>query len=367
VSGQEPVLRVADLRVERGGAEVLAIPEFSLAAGEFVSLIGPNGCGKSTLLLAILGLLPRASGRIVYRGRAVESEAEFLAYRRRIAMVLQEPLLFDTTVYGNVASGLKLRGLPRREVKAKAQAALERFGLAELGQRHARKLSGGEARRVSLARAFAVEPDLVFFDEPFANLDPPTRQALILDLERIVRETGIAAVLVSHDPSEALRLSDRIVVMHDGRIVQAGPPAEVVNHPANRFVARFVGMETLLDGVVTGRTGREIAVAVAGRTIRACGDPAEGTEVCCGIRPENVAIAPAAPAGDASADNVFAATVRDIASLGPFFRLSLDGGFPLVAYVTREACAALALEPGKEVLASFGAGAVHLIPAHPKA
>jgi tungstate transport system ATP-binding protein len=138
-------------------------------------------------------------------------------------MVLQDPNLYDTTIYDNVASGLKIRGgMSRSEIKSRVTTYLERFNLSHMAHRHARKLSGGEARRVSLARAFAVEPDMIFFDEPFANLDPPTRQTLSMDMVKIIRETGISSILVTHDQTEALRLSDRIVVMNKGRIVQSG-------------------------------------------------------------------------------------------------------------------------------------------------
>jgi tungstate transport system ATP-binding protein len=361
MSRQDLLLRVEDLRVDRGGIRILDIPCFSLYGSEFISLIGPNGCGKSTLLLSVMGLLPRVSGRIVYKGRDIDSDAKLLEYRRRMAMVFQEPLLFDTTVYKNVASGLKLRKLSRREVKKRVLACLERFDLARMGHRHARKLSGGEARRVSLARAFAVEPDLIFFDEPFANLDPPTRQALAVDMERIIRETGISAVLVTHDQAEALRLSDRIMVMSGGKIVQDGLPIKVMNNPANAFVANFFGMETLLEGIVLENRDREITVSIAGKRVQAVGDAVEGERVYCGIRPENVTVGLVDSTDRTSARNVFPATIRDIASLGPFLRLDLDCGIPLIAYVTRESCAAMALESGRDVIASFKATSVHLI------
>ena len=244
------VLEVQNLRVTRGSVQILDIPSFHLGKNEFVSLIGPNGSGKSTLLLSLMCLLKRDSGTITYKGKEIRSDASVLDFRRRIAMVLQEPLLFDTTVYENVASGLKIRGLNRSETKRRVETYLERFKLTDMARRSARKLSGGEARRVSLARAFAVEPDMIFFDEPFANLDAPTRQALIDDLERIIRETGIAAILVTHDPAEALRMSSRIIVMHGGKIVQIGTPASVMNRPENGFVANFVGMESIHEGVV---------------------------------------------------------------------------------------------------------------------
>jgi tungstate transport system ATP-binding protein len=355
------LLSVEDLSVRRGGADILHIPRFAVAPGEFAALIGPNGSGKSSLLLSLLGLLPRASGQIRFRGRDVEEGPGMLDYRRRIGMVFQEPLLFDATVWDNVAAGPRLRGLPRAEVTARVEACLGRFDLGRLAPRHARKLSGGEARRVSLARAFAAGPELIFFDEPFANLDPPTRQSLTLDLERALRDTGITALLVTHDQTDALRLASRIVVMQAGRIVQDGAPLDVMNRPANAFVAHFMGMETLADMTVRERQGGELVLSAGGREIRAVGDAAEGGTVLCGIRPENVAVHLAAPPGTDRAANVLSASVGEIAALGPFFSVKLDCGFPLSALVTREAFAAMALQPGQSVFASFEPAAVHLV------
>jgi tungstate transport system ATP-binding protein len=355
------VLDLNNLRVDRGGVQVLDIPSFSLHQNEFVSLIGPNGAGKSTLLLTMMGLLDPTHGSVLYRGRELVSGRDWLETRRKIAMVLQEPLLFDTTVYDNVASGLKLRGVRGREARERVMSYLERFNLADMAQRSARKLSGGEARRVSLARAFAVEPEVIFFDEPFANLDPPTRQALSEDMDRIIREQGIAAMLVTHDQSEALRLSNRIVVMNGGAIVQSGTPAAVMNRPVNEFVANFVGMETILEGMVVSNVDQQITALVAGQEIDTVGKEAAGEEVYCCIRPENVTVSVSHPSDKTSARNVYAGRIVEIASMGPFLRLRLDCGFTLTSYVTRESFATLALAEGKEVFASFKATSVHLI------
>jgi tungstate transport system ATP-binding protein len=306
-------------------------------------------------------LLKRVNGSINYKGQEIDSDQKALTYRRKIAMVLQDPLLFDATVYDNVASGLKIRGIGGAKANKTVTDYLERFNLAHMANRYARKLSGGEARRVSLARAFAVEPDMIFFDEPFANLDPPTRQSLSEDMVRIIRETGISAILVTHDQSEALRLSDRIVVMNKGKVVQTGTPFEVMNSPVNEFVANFVGMETILKGTVKQNVERQMTISVAGKEIDAIGDAPEGNELYCGIRPENVVIEIVDPSLTTSARNVFPATIKEISSLGPFLRLSLDCGFPVVSYLTREAFASLKLEEGKEVYASFKATAVHVI------
>ncbi len=355
------VLDVKNLRVDRGGVQILDIPSFSLHAKEFVSLIGPNGAGKSTLLLAFMGLIKKRSGALKYRGELIHCDASWLELRRRIAMVLQEPLLFDSTVYENVASGLRIRGLGRSEIKSRVGAYLERFNLTDMAQRSARKLSGGEARRVSLARAFAVEPEMIFFDEPFANLDAPTRQTLTEDMDRIIREHGIAAVLVTHDQSEALRMSNRIVVMNGGSIVQQGTPAAVMNKPVNEFVASFVGMETILEGVVLGNRDLQMTLSVAGNEVDAIGDHLPGDQVYCCIRPENVTVSIIDPGRKSSARNVFAARIADIASMGPFLKLRLECAFVLTAYVTCESFANLELAEGREVYASFKATSVHAI------
>jgi len=355
------VLELKDLKVNRGGVQILDIPSFSLGENEFISLIGPNGAGKSSLLLAIMGLIKLESGSVVHRGREIVSDASRLQLRRRIAMVLQEPLLFDSTVYDNVASGLRIRGLRRAELGDRVMTYLERFNLADLARRSARKLSGGEARRVSLARAFAVEPEMIFFDEPFANLDAPTRQSLTDDMDRVIRERGIAAILVTHDQSEALRMSNRVVVLNRGRVVQDGSPAAVMNRPINEFVANFVGMETILEGVVLSNLEQQMTLLVAGHEIDAIGCQLPGEAAYCCIRPENVTVSIDNPAQRTSARNVFPALIAEIASMGPFLKLRLDCGFPLTAYVTRESFAGLALSQGKAVFASFKATSVHPI------
>jgi tungstate transport system ATP-binding protein len=276
-------------------------------------------------------------------------------------MVLQDPLLFDATVYENVASGLRFRGRDRREVRSAVLEILELFGIAHLAERSARKLSGGEARRVSLARALAVAPDVLFLDEPFASLDPPTRQSIVDDLARTIREARIAAVLVTHDQAEALRLSDRLDVMSGGRIVQSDAPSAVMNHPANEFVARCVGMETILEGEIRRRDGGENLVDVGGSTIAAIGDAEIGEHVYCCIRPEAVTIERGNPSRTSSARNVFPARIVSCASVGPYVRIVLDCGFPLVAHVTRESFVTLDLAHAKEIFTSFKATAVHLL------
>jgi len=357
----EILLKVEDLLVRRGGTTVLEIPDLSVLEGQVLSLIGPNGAGKSTLMLTLAGLLKPARGSLFFRGKPIADGG--FAYRRHIAMVFQDPLLFDTTVFENVASGLKIRGVGREEIARRVPEYLERFGIGHLSRRSARKLSGGEAQRTSLARAFVTEPEIVFLDEPFSALDPPTRETLTGALEGVLRETHTTAVASTHDQTEALRLADRIAVVSGGKIAQIGPVDEVMNRPADEFVASFVGVETVLPGRVVRTSDGVFTAAVASeREIEAVGQVEIGAEVLCCIRPENVTLSIAPVPSATSARNVFTGTIRQITPLGLFHRIRLDCGFELVAYVTRRSLEELGLKEAKSVTASFKATAVHVIP-----
>jgi tungstate transport system ATP-binding protein len=238
MNGTTPLLHIEDLRIQRGGVPVLDLPRFSISAEEKVAVIGPNGAGKSSLLLGLACLIERECGTISFLGKEVTPRGE-TDYRRRIAMVFQEPLLFDTTVLDNVAEGLRIRGMGRREAREAGMESLELFKVPHLAGRSAHKLSGGEAQRVSLARAFAVRPKLILMDEPFSSLDLPTRIVLAEDLGRILHQSGTAALIATHDRIEALKVVERLVVLDGGRIVQEGIPHEVVENPVNSFVAAF--------------------------------------------------------------------------------------------------------------------------------
>ena len=204
------LLQIENLLVRRGGTTVLEIPNLMVFQGQVLSLIGPNGAGKSTLMLTLAGLLKPARGTLSFRGEPITDGG--FAYRRHVAMVFQDPLLFDATVFENVATGLRIRGMGRNEIARTVPEYLERFGIGHLAKRSARKLSGGEAQRTSLARAFVTKPEIVFLDEPFSALDPPTRELLMEDLEKILCEMQTTAVASTHDRMEALRLADRLAV-----------------------------------------------------------------------------------------------------------------------------------------------------------
>jgi tungstate transport system ATP-binding protein len=276
-------------------------------------------------------------------------------------MVFQEPLLFDTTVFENVASGLKIRGMGQDEIRRVVEEYLERFGISHLINRSARKLSGGEAQRTSLARAFAIKPEIIFLDEPFSSLDPPTRESLIEDLQRILRVTHTTAVMATHDQMEALRLADHIAVMNQGKIAQIGSPSEVMNNPVDEFVASFVGMETVFTGSVKKLYDSTFVVSVSGRDVEAVGTVAVGETVVCFIRPENVTLSIGMSGEATSARNVFPGKIIKVTPMGLFHKVHMDCGFPLVAYITHLSFENLSLREGGDIIASFKATAVHVI------
>jgi tungstate transport system ATP-binding protein len=356
-----PKLEVRNLEVVRGETMILNVPSLLIKEGEILSLIGPNGAGKTTLLQTLSYLLKPFQGEIFFRGKKVETNHSVLEYRRKLAMVFQEPLLFDTTVFHNVASGLKIRGMKRGGIHVKVIEQLERFGISHLSDRSARTLSGGEAQRTSLARAFALQPEILLLDEPFSSLDPPTRDSLIEDLEHILQQTRTTAVFATHDRLEALRLSNRMVVMNEGKILQIGFPGEVMNHPVNEIVASFVGVETILTGKVIKQSGGTFATSIEGQEIEAVGDAHLGETVVLCIRPENVTLSTRSSQEGTSARNVFPGRIVKIISLGLYQKVHLHCGFPLVAYVTNHSLEELSLAEGKEVKASFKATAVTVI------
>jgi tungstate transport system ATP-binding protein len=261
-----------------------------------------------------------------------------------------------------VTLGLKLRGRSSSEAAIQAHPWLTRLGIAHLARREARTLSGGEAQRVSLARAFAVHPDVLLLDEPFAALDPPTRDELLTLLQALLRLEGMTTAFVTHDRDEALRLGDRIAVMLAGRIPQVGRAAEVFGRPVSEEVARFVGVETILPGRVTGERSGLLTVEVNGTKIEALGQVTVGESVLVCLRPEDLVIRRREErAGPDSARNHLEGRVEEATPLGAQYRLRIASEPPVVALVTRQSFHDLGLGPGSRVLVTFKASAVHLI------
>lgn len=361
MSDSTTILEVKNLEVKKGGTTILHIPSLLIQEGEVLSLIGPNGAGKTTLLQTLSCLLKPFGGEIFFKGEKVNSNHSVFEYRRKLAMVFQEPLLFNTTVYDNVASGLKIRGMNRMNIRRRVTENLGRLGIHHLSQRSARTLSGGEAQRTSLARALALQPEILFLDEPFASLDPPTHESLLEDLEHILQKTRTTTIFATHDRLEALRFSNQMAVMNSGKVFQIGSPEEVMNQPVDEFVASFVGMETILTGRVIKKNSGTFITSIAGQEIEAVGEAHVGENVVLCIRPENVTLSSHLSREATSARNVFSGKIVKIVSLGLYQKIHLYCGFPLVAYVTHHSFEELSLAEEKEVRASFKATAIHVV------
>jgi tungstate transport system ATP-binding protein len=262
--GAPPLLEVRDLVVDRADRRILTVESLAIRAGETLAIVGPNGAGKSTLLLALAGLLRPTRGSIVVDGVALVPGRE-LAYRRRIGLVLPAPLLLSTSVYGNVAAGLRFRGVPAAEIRRRVDLWLERLSIAHLRDRAASQLSSGEAQRASLARALVLEPHLLLLDEPFVSLDSATRAQLLDDFERIGAGVPMTRVLVTHHLHEAMRLGDRLAVLLDGRIRQVDVPERVQAAPVDEEVAAVMGTSARVRGrVVASEDGLVVVDTGAG-------------------------------------------------------------------------------------------------------
>jgi len=233
------LVEIRNLLVKRGEHPALQLDSLDIQKSEVLAIVGPNGAGKSTLLLTLARLLRPKRGEIIFNGQKAGDEPD-TAYRRRIALVLQDPLLFDTSVFENVASGLKFRGVVKGEIKPRVDLWLERLGVAHLSKRQAGQLSGGEAQRVSLARALVLEPEILLLDEPFSALDPPTRAHIRDDLKGLLAEVHTTTVFVTHDLPEARGMAERMAVIIGNRLRQTGIPDEVFSHPADKEVSTFL-------------------------------------------------------------------------------------------------------------------------------
>ena len=308
------------------GAE-LAVNDVSLAVkeGEFVTLLGPSGCGKTTILRCIAGLERPDGGEIRIGGDTVAAPKRGIYLNpedRNIGMVFQSYAVWPhMTVFDNVAYGLRVRRASADAIKQRTTKALELVGLPHLADRYATKLSGGQRQRVALARAIVYEPRVILFDEPLSNLDAKLREQMRAELVRLQKEVGITSIYVTHDQSEALVMSDRVVVMNNGVIQQIGDPQTIYAHPANTFVANFIGVANLMQGVLLGRSGAlcdiEIALGEGRAPLRlqaAGGDGAKnGDKITLSLRPEDIAIKFERPSSDA---NMFEGELTETVYLG---------------------------------------------------
>ncbi|WP_435349220.1 ABC transporter ATP-binding protein [Haloarchaeobius sp. HRN-SO-5] len=314
--------------------DLCAVEDFSfhVEEGELVTLLGPSGCGKSTTLHAIAGLVEPTDGRIFLRG---EDVTELPPEKRNIGMAFQSTALFPhMTVRENIAYGLKMHGYSSGDIEDRVEESLQLVDIPDHGDHKPGELSGGQQQRVALARALAYEPDILLLDEPLTGLDRVLREEMRSWLNRIQREVGVTTLYVTHDQEDALSMSDRVVVLDDGRAQQIASPEHIYEAPANPFVAEFVGKSTQFDGTVTHEDGRTVVYDGDDTEITlSTPDLDEGQSISLYVRPEDIEVAPEAT----GAENEFLGTVTDIANLGNRAEVSvqLEGATTALAHTTR--------------------------------
>ena len=261
----------------------------TMAPGDFITLLGPSGCGKTTTLRMIAGFESPDEGEIYLGDQAINS---LTPNKRDTAMVFQSYALFPhLNVFDNVAYGLKLRKLPKEQIRKKVFDMLDLVGLEGMENRYTNQLSGGQQQRVALARALVVEPGVLLFDEPLSNLDAKLRVYMRTEIRRIQQQFGITAIYVTHDQSEAMSISDQIIIMNKGVIAQTGTPREIYYHPNSEFVADFIGEANFLRGQVAGLEADLMLVEVQGVKLpvaRPASAPAVGQPCTLMLRPEAV-------------------------------------------------------------------------------
>ncbi len=280
--------------VGRGGEGIVRAVDnvnIDIQEGEFLTLLGPSGCGKTTTLRLIAGFEFPTAGKIVLDGEVINEQPP---NQRDMAMVFQSYAIFPhLNVFENIAYGLKIRRLPAQEIKEKVRRVLELTELTGLENRAPNALSGGQQQRVALARALVMEPKVLLMDEPLSNLDAKLRELMRTEIRRIQQSLGITSVYVTHDQVEAMTLSDRIVVMNQGRIEQVGSPQEIYRHPQTEFVADFIGRTNFVPGVVKAVEGQNVVVEALGRPLTiplAERMLREGQHVKLVVRPETIQV-----------------------------------------------------------------------------
>jgi tungstate transport system ATP-binding protein len=337
---------------------VLQNINLSVDRGAMFALIGPTGAGKTTLLRIVDLLEVPGAGEIYFDGNCVpRSGKQRLEIRRRMSFIHQKPQVFNLSVYDNVACGLRWRREEKNRIAEKVDYILEMVGLEDYKNRNARTLSGGEAQRVALARSLVLEPEVLLLDEPTANLDPVSTAKIEQLISYVARQHNTTMIMATHDMSQGQQLADRIGVLLGGKLAQTGNAADIFRSPQNKQVAHFVGMENIIEGVITANDEGIATVNICGNVIQAVSNYTAGTEVYACIRPEDITLALSCIRS--SARNSFQGKVTRVTTIGPLSRVEIDCGFRLVALVTKISAEELNLQVGTEIHATFKATGVH--------
>jgi len=349
------MLRIESLSITLGEFSVRDV-SLEIHSDEYFIILGPTGAGKTILLETIAGIHVPHNGRIFLDGEEITAREP---RERNIGMVYQDYMLFPhLTVEENIAFGLHRKKISRDELQDRVQ---EMYGLMEIGhlaKRYPVTLSGGELQRVALARALVLRPAILLLDEPMSALDSRTRERMRRELLRIRRVTGTTIVQITHHFDDVFALADRIAIMREGTMVQAGETSDVFLHPADTFVAEFLGISNIIRGQSQSE-GNTVRITPARGPAFAAASPVTG-DVVATLHAEDVILSKAP--FDSSARNCLPGTVTEIVSSGGTVQVILDAGFPLTALLTRESCRDLDLKQGSGVYATFKATAVHVMP-----
>jgi len=332
---KETMVELRGVTKRFGSVTAVDAVDLAIHKGEFLTLLGPSGCGKTTLLRLLAGFEIPTAGQILIEGQDV---SDIPSYRRDVNQVFQSYAIFPhLTVAENIAFGLKMRHVPREERGQRVEEALALVSLAGLGKRRPQELSGGQRQRVALARALVCRPKVLLLDEPLSALDAKLRHAMQLELKQLQRQLGITFVFVTHDQEEALIMSDRIAVIHRGRIDQLGTATEIYHAPVSAFTADFIGEANLLDSAIVANNGvtaqlqldEGVEVNVRASTLRP-----ESTRALLSVRPEKIYITRTRP----MKENTFTGVIEDEIFRGAMdeLRIRVTGGLLLMAMVANE-------------------------------
>jgi len=322
--------------------------------GKYFVILGPSGSGKTMLLELIAGIWLPDSGKIYMDDQDITM---FPPEKRGLGFVYQNYMLFPhRTVFENIAFGLKVRGVGKAEIKTKVDEMMQLFNISNLADRYPRNISGGEQQRTALARALIIRPKVLLMDEPLSALDKKTRDQLIVEFKDMHKKFDVTIIHVTHNFDEALILADKIAIMRDGQISQVGTSTEIFRHPADRFVADFVGTENIIEG--TAHKSDENVTVVDTGNISIFSIETKTGAVHVTVRPEDITISREKVV--TSARNVFKGKIMQIVDTGTLIKLTVDVGEPLVIFLTRQSFLDLELNIGKSVWTYFKATAVHV-------
>jgi len=358
MTGDNPIIRLRNLAMRFDDTDILEDINLDIRNGEFLTLLGPSGCGKTTILRLIAGFETPTAGQVIIDGKAVN---DLPANQRRVNTVFQSYALFPhMNVYDNLAFGLRMSGTPKAEIDKRVREALEMVDLKNMAGRMPARLSGGQQQRVAIARAVINKPLALLLDEPLSALDAKLRKRMQVQLKELCRELGITFVFVTHDQEEAFAMSDRVVVMNEGRIQQTGKPEEVYEEPVNLYVAKFVGETCILDGVAGFKDRETLHAMVEGSPCKLVTgrDFEADSPIRVVLRPEDIVVEATPPEGHE--DQLWLpGTVRDTVYKGSTWDMIVDldcGKEVLVTEFFNEDDDRIWQKPGDKVVVSWFKG-----------